>query len=199
VAAVQRPLFHSLRAATAAACAVLVASCGSNSSSPVIVPIDAHTRAYLASVCAATEPSVNDFRGYAAALARTKASDLKTYKRNVGELLTTMTTHAEHAVIGLRQAGAPDFKHGAAFARAVLAQYSAFHSALARGLAWAKGISTVNGYQFGLAFGGLQALLGQGLGAAGNAVKPFAAELHSPSVAAAKRTIPACRTGSVQP
>jgi hypothetical protein len=200
VAAVQRALVHSLRTATAAAaCAFLVGACGSssNSSSTLVVPVDAHTRAYLASVCAATQPSVTDFRLFATALARAKASDLRQYKRNVVQLLTTMASHAAHAVRGLRTAGAPDFKNGAAFARAVLAQYAAFHRALERGLVWARGISTVNGYQFGLAFGGLQALLGQGLSAAGNPVKPFAAELHSPSVAAAQRTIPACQRAKI--
>jgi hypothetical protein len=195
VAAVQRLLVHSLRVATVAACAISVAACGSSSSSSVVLPIDAHTRAYLASVCAATQPSVNDFRGFPVALAHTKASDLNRYKQNVVQLLATMTAHAGHAVERLRTAGAPDFTDGAAFAHAVLAQYSGFHSALSWGLAWAKGIPTINAYQFGLAFGGLQALVGQGLSAAAGAVKPFATQLRSPSVTAAQRTIPACKGG----
>jgi hypothetical protein len=175
------------------AVASVVTGCGSASKPPAPVPVDAHTRAYLASVCTATIPLTRDFDGFYAALARAKQSDLTQWKQGVAAVIDKMVADASQAVRGLAGAGTPDFHGGAAVGDAVLREFTSVRTALVRAQTWAHALPTINVNQFGLAFGGMQTeLLGE-LRNGGTTVNPLNARMAIPSLAAAQQSIPSCK------
>jgi maltose-binding protein MalE len=187
---------HTRRALAAlvALIAIAVAGCGSSSSSSTSTPVNAKTRAYLSSMCTAMGPVISDFGNFQTALKNAKTSNLKKYKQNVTLVLGAIAEHAAQAVTGLHKAGAPDIDHGSAIAHGVITEFTAFHTAFVEAESSAKAIPTVNGHQFGLAFGGLVATLGSSLSSAGKTVNALSAQLKAPSLAGAERSVPACRS-----
>lgn len=180
--------------ALAALAVTALDGCGGGSSTPKTTPVNAQTRTYLSSMCTSIGPVISDFGNFQTALKNAKSTDLPKYKKNVTLVLSAIAEHAAQSLAGLKKAGAPGIAHGTAVASGVVAEFTAFHSAFVTAESTAKTLPTTNSHQFQLAFGGLVATLGSSLGSASKTVNALSARLKAPSLTAAEKTVPACRS-----
>jgi hypothetical protein len=172
------------RRATAVLAAVVVAGCGSSSSSTVS-PAD-----YVKSVCGAVAPFEKDIQTRSAALNQVTFTNPEQGKKALQEFLGAVAADTNQALNKIKNAGTPDVSNGTQVSSALVGAFAQLHTAMQSAVSQANALPTTSPQAFKTAAINLGSSVRSSMSGIGSSL----GSLRNPELQKAAANDPTCKS-----